>query len=565
MTPNPPVDSASDAASSAPVDRALLATLHAGASPDVRRALADGDVLAALSTAVDEGDSAAVSDVLRIGWFELVRQQHPDLRAVLERMPISDANTNPLAAMALGVVYNADRHRRAKAMFYFGTAALAARSRLHAPSAAERVLVLTAESAALRLLGRHPRSVKIARAALQTLSEMSEEPRNVIGHVTRIYCQLGMSLYYGGFPAQAFDAFLRGFAEGAEENRSSFGNLAMMAWIRAHDGDLGEARELVALGRDGIWTERQRSMYPGSIQRVAEALLALEAFDLDSARERLRTMEHDPRSIEYWIEIASVEALISLAAGDAAGALSDLDSAIGLRGAEGRSAAARERLAPLRSLLHTALGNYEAAARTLARDAGDGPSVEIERARLDFMAGRSAAALARLRTLAGDDMTMRTRVNCLALEAAIALRIEPRGRSRAVIRQLAAMMERTGQRFALHLLADADFVRVRDALAEAGHSDIVAGGVGGLLTTPERPQLSNRELVVLKALARPGSTAAIAAQLHVSPNTAKTHVKNVYRKLGVRTREEALTTALHHRLIDAAQVAAASADPDAGH
>jgi DNA-binding CsgD family transcriptional regulator len=55
--------------------------------------------------------------------------------------------------------------------------------------------------------------------------------------------------------------------------------------------------------------------------------------------------------------------------------------------------------------------------------------------------------------------------------------------------------------------------------------------------------LSERELEVLHALAAGHSNKEIAARLHVSPNTVKTHVARVFGKLGARRRTEAIARA----------------------
>jgi ATP/maltotriose-dependent transcriptional regulator MalT len=55
--------------------------------------------------------------------------------------------------------------------------------------------------------------------------------------------------------------------------------------------------------------------------------------------------------------------------------------------------------------------------------------------------------------------------------------------------------------------------------------------------------LSDRELEVLQQLAAGRSNKEIAAQLHVSPNTIKTHVARVFEKLGARRRTEAILRA----------------------
>ena len=61
--------------------------------------------------------------------------------------------------------------------------------------------------------------------------------------------------------------------------------------------------------------------------------------------------------------------------------------------------------------------------------------------------------------------------------------------------------------------------------------------------------LSSREQVVLRYLPTNLSNKRIAAELHMSVNTLKTHLKSVYRKLGVGSRDEAVAHARHLRLL----------------
>lgn len=56
-------------------------------------------------------------------------------------------------------------------------------------------------------------------------------------------------------------------------------------------------------------------------------------------------------------------------------------------------------------------------------------------------------------------------------------------------------------------------------------------------------RLSGRERDVLARLAELMSTEEIAADLYVSVNTVKTHVKSVYRKLAVNRRHDAVRRA----------------------
>jgi LuxR family maltose regulon positive regulatory protein len=53
--------------------------------------------------------------------------------------------------------------------------------------------------------------------------------------------------------------------------------------------------------------------------------------------------------------------------------------------------------------------------------------------------------------------------------------------------------------------------------------------------------LTPREQEVLRYLGTPLSMGEIARALYVSRNTVKSHVRNIYGKLGVRTRREAVS------------------------
>jgi DNA-binding CsgD family transcriptional regulator len=61
-----------------------------------------------------------------------------------------------------------------------------------------------------------------------------------------------------------------------------------------------------------------------------------------------------------------------------------------------------------------------------------------------------------------------------------------------------------------------------------------------LQTANRTDTLTGRERAVLQLLAGTLSLREIAEKLYVSPNTVKTHVQAIYRKLGVSTRHDAL-------------------------
>lgn len=61
--------------------------------------------------------------------------------------------------------------------------------------------------------------------------------------------------------------------------------------------------------------------------------------------------------------------------------------------------------------------------------------------------------------------------------------------------------------------------------------------------------LSDREIEVLRLMARGSANKEIAAELVISESTVKTHIANIFQKLDVNDRTEAVTTALQRGII----------------
>jgi NarL family two-component system response regulator LiaR len=66
-------------------------------------------------------------------------------------------------------------------------------------------------------------------------------------------------------------------------------------------------------------------------------------------------------------------------------------------------------------------------------------------------------------------------------------------------------------------------------------------GASGL--RPVRSELSSREWEVLDLLCERKNTDSIAEELFLSPETVRSHVKSIFRKLGVNSREQAIARA----------------------
>jgi DNA-binding NarL/FixJ family response regulator len=64
------------------------------------------------------------------------------------------------------------------------------------------------------------------------------------------------------------------------------------------------------------------------------------------------------------------------------------------------------------------------------------------------------------------------------------------------------------------------------------------------------PRLTDRELQVLKLVAKGLSNKEIASELYIAENTAKNHVRNILEKLHLHSRMEAVVYAMREKLLD---------------
>jgi DNA-binding NarL/FixJ family response regulator len=67
--------------------------------------------------------------------------------------------------------------------------------------------------------------------------------------------------------------------------------------------------------------------------------------------------------------------------------------------------------------------------------------------------------------------------------------------------------------------------------------------------TPSGEELSERELEVLCLMAKGAANKEISAELKIAQSTVKTHITNIFQKLGVNDRTEAVTQALKRGII----------------
>ena len=105
-----------------------------------------------------------------------------------------------------------------------------------------------------------------------------------------------------------------------------------------------------------------------------------------------------------------------------------------------------------------------------------------------------------------------------------------------------------------YLLKDSSRQELYDGIRAAARGETVlapavAARLVSKMRTPAEEQLSGREVEVLQLVAEGESNSEIAQQLHISQATVKSHLVNIFGKLGVSDRTAAVTAALRKGIL----------------
>jgi DNA-binding CsgD family transcriptional regulator len=132
----------------------------------------------------------------------------------------------------------------------------------------------------------------------------------------------------------------------------------------------------------------------------------------------------------------------------------------------------------------------------------------------------------------------------------------PQGLQWCNVSTLRAQITNASAPYALHIIRGIDVRKrlellMRDFIVnEAKLSPAEARSVIATTRAPARTvELTNRELEVLRALAKGTTTGDIASQFHISRTTVNNHVQRILQKLNAHTRLEAIRRAEYAGLI----------------
>lgn len=505
--------------------------------------------LDALQLAMEYDDLPLASHVIMSGWSQLLDHHGPAAVRLLRRLPVSRLKDQPLIAMLLAICYNASNLRRLRGLQLMRVAISAANSRRNDVATTERVFIWAAESAALRLIGMSERAAQVAARALALYRETPESVWQPYALEMPLLCtHLGISLYYGGREDAAIECFENAAALAASRDLSkAFHSIALLSGIHALNGDMPEARHYAELIRESSWEQPQLDGYRGTFYRVAEALLAIEDGDVAAAREHVAVFGPHRSTSEHWATMGLAEAWIALHEGSAAAGLEQLESLRRLRKRETSSAHARHVLSRARALLHLAVGDVTAARATLRHDAKPHEfGTIVERARLALFEGDASEAARMLAQTRQVPQTSRERAEAAAIQVAALRRTAGATTAAKAAAALRVQLDDRELTTPLALFGPEDVELLRDALATRDSGRLATAVFPA---TSDRPRLSARELVVLRALTSGASLQSIAADLSVSQNTLKTQLRSIYRKLDARNRVDAIEQAAKHDLL----------------
>ena len=423
-----------------------------------------------------------------------------------------------------------------------------------------------------RLRGDAPDAVELARRALSLLPDEEAPHRNFAA-----IC-LGDALRTFGDLAAASEAF----AEAAEIGRAAGyvdGTLAGMvlhARVQAERGRLREAEEAFQQAMRLLTEEGFELLPAAGVVHIGMGALLYERNDLDGAeRELNRGMQLAERAREVsslvWAYITFSR--VKLARGDEAAALvmaHEAERAARASGADLQIAIAGAWMSRLRAAQGDLAEGAISEQVRAANDSTDATWVpdRLTSVRLLNAQGRHREALPLLEEL-GEAAAERTGalIEILVLQAGTLWARNERERAVSSLTRALALAEPEGyvRTFVDEGPAMGELLAATLDTRQRGHLDtanrVSARYLAKLLaalaqdtalpTSDERlaEPPSERELEVLALIAAGESNSEIARKLYVSTSTVKTHINRLYRKLGARSRTQAVARAREMNLL----------------
>ncbi|HWH25578.1 MAG TPA: LuxR C-terminal-related transcriptional regulator [Pseudolysinimonas sp.] len=513
-----------------------------------------------IAAAQSPQDLEGVHSMLQTSGYALALEGGAAFREVVQALPDDRWHTDPIICWAMGASFRGPGTPSAHgAIAYFQVAEAIVRALPDVFSNA-LVEVHTGHASALRNLRQLPE----ARAKIDAASALIEEnpsPISYLEAVARHALERGMiEIAQGEFDAAVEDLHRALGAKAhltAPEELECLGALAVLAYTRS-EIELCEQRVAESEALE-VPAEIWNSGFAAPLY-TAQLLLCIDQNDVVGARAVERKLTPAAQGNHWDPSAKLMSAYICVLVGDPIGALDWLNQLRSVLGPNYHDNFIHGVSEVLRADILASLGHGDESFTILSRvPPGERhvicPARFIAQVRLGHGDLQGASdALLDCEEL-GDGHSPRSMIAIHLLRGAIEFERGNFAASDLNVDRAFHGLVRTGIPAPLRHIPDVTLVNIaaraltRPQSAEA--SRMLQGIVDAADGTGEKSEaLSERERLVLTYVEKELTVAAIAAELYISPNTVKTHLRRLYRKLGVTTRQEAIRTAralgLHH-------------------
>ncbi|WP_280717356.1 LuxR C-terminal-related transcriptional regulator [Kitasatospora sp. MAP5-34] len=317
----------------------------------------------------------------------------------------------------------------------------------------------------------------------------------------------------------------------------------------------GRLRQAEQHARGSLAVAERSALPPerlGALDHLVLAGVAAEHNDLTTARAQLDLATGSAGPLPepvLALEAAVIGSRLATAEGDWEGALTTIHAAGSAAAPLHLADWTADELAIAESRAHLAHGDPGAALDVLDAVACDRPEHTVARARALLAAGRGDHAMATLADLPADALitsTSRTQASLLQAQAAAAGGATEQAHRHlrtalglARPEELRRVFVESGPWVGRLLRQDPRLAHAHGWLLPAREPGQLPAGACERLPVVIEP-LTARETDVLRQAEQLLSTEEIAAELYLSANTVKTHLKSIYRKLCVTRRSEAV-------------------------
>lgn len=321
------------------------------------------------------------------------------------------------------------------------------------------------------------------------------------------------------------------------------GALAVIALL---EGDVNAARAMVRADRDDAWLPSPW----GEGMRLAAAWSVLESGDAVSARALLDDLPATTGARELWPFAAAVHALSLLLSGAASDALGLLRAWMARTRSTPPSHYQSTHILTARAKVLIALRQARKALALFEGPFALSPATAPAIALSQLYAGRAHEAFVMsVKWGLHHEPSPRAALESLVVSVVADVRLNGAAAHRTAVQRAEALSIRHGLWSPWSAVAPEDRALVLKMLSPAARDEI-AERESFFASSVSVPHLTKREHIVLAHLTPTSTIADIARALVVSPNTVKTQLQSLYRKLEVSDRASAIRAAHAWGLIE---------------